>query len=45
MRVKEKREEVQGIDREGFVAHQEPAASSGSIGGATVSGYGSLVVL
>jgi hypothetical protein len=45
MRLKEKREEVQGIDREGFVAHQELAASSGGIGGATVSGYGSLAAL
>jgi hypothetical protein len=33
---------VQKKDREGIVAHQEPAASSGSIGGATVSGCGSL---
>jgi hypothetical protein len=45
MRVNEKREKVQGIDREGVIAHQEPAASSGSIGGATVSGYGSLAAL
>jgi hypothetical protein len=33
---------VQKKDREGVVAHQESAASSGSIGGAMVSGCGSL---
>jgi hypothetical protein len=43
--VNEKREEVQGIDREGVVAHQEPASTSGSIDGAMVSGYGSLAAL
>jgi hypothetical protein len=35
---------VQMKDREGIIAHQEPAASSGSIGGTTVSGCGSLAV-
>jgi hypothetical protein len=38
-------EVVQRMDREGVVAHQEPAASSGRIGGAMVSGYGSLAAL
>jgi hypothetical protein len=33
---------VQKKDREGIVAHQEPAASSSSIGGAMVSSCGSL---
>jgi hypothetical protein len=35
---------VQKKDREGIIAHQEPAVSSGSIGGAMVSSCGILAV-